>query len=147
MRKILIICTCSLFSCTLKEKEVSIRSESKLKDFRIEAIDTLKANSINTRNFKYVNKEFDSYEKRFIEVFYIINDSMFNGELQEIEKYDFGYTTNAKKSDTLAIHPFKHKGNKILTFVIYDEVQIPVSKDSTNVKYVISKYTYKTYVQ
>lgn len=147
MKKILILCTCSLFSCTSKEKEVPITSKSKFKDFRIEAIDTLRANSINTRKFEYENKEFESYKKRFIEVFYIINDSMFNGELQEIEKYDFGYTTNAKVYDTLAIHPFRHKGNKILTFVVYDEVQIPVSKDSTNVKYVISKYTYKTYVQ
>lgn len=116
-------------------------------DFIVYHMDTLKSDKINKVLFEYKNREFESYSKRYLDIYYIIQDSLFNGELMDLEKYQFGILEDAGKIDTLDIDVFQEKGDKYVTFFVYDEIQVPVSKDSINLKYVVTKFASKTFIK
>lgn len=146
MKKIVIILFYVFISCN-SEKKAKPEGSEEVK-FTIENIDTLDSKSLNNKLFKYFNKENENKENRFVEVFYVIEDTMFEGELNDIKKYHYGGVTNVKTTqDTLTIDTFNLKGKKFLTVIVYDEIQLPVGNDSTNVKSTINLFGYNTYIK
>lgn len=116
-------------------------------DFVVYHMDTLNSDKLNKIKFEYTNSEFEGYSKRYLDIYYIIQDSLFKGELMELEKYQFGLLEDAKKTGIINIETFHEKGNKYVTFFVYDEVQVPVSKDSVDLKYVVTKFGSKTFIK
>lgn len=138
----------SIFSFIMCKKDVKNREEEIIDlDFIVYHMDTLKSDKINKILFEYKNREFEVYSKRYLDVYYTVQDSFFSGELMDLEKYQFGVLEDAGKIDTLNIDVFQKKGDKYVTFFVYDEVQIPVSKDSINLKYVVTKFVSKTFIK
>lgn len=144
---ILIIFICSFFFLMCKNDIQNNEGANNEADFVVYHMDTLSFDEINKIKFKYTNKEFESYPKRYLDIYYIIQDSLFDGKLEDLEKYQFGLLEDAGKFDTLDIGVFHEKGDKYVTFFVYDEVQIPVSKDSINLKYVVTKFGARTFIK
>lgn len=127
---------------TQKEKE-----HQKDVDFIVYHMDTLNSDKLNKIKFEYTNREYESYSKRYLDIYYTIQDSFFEGELMDLEKYQFGQLEDAKKTGILDIDVFNERGEKYVTFFVYDEVQIPISKDSINLKYTVTKFGSKTFIK
>lgn len=118
--------------------------------FNIQTVDTLESEIVNRKKIQYYNQDYEDYAKRYIEILYIISDSKFNGNMDSLENYTYGGLKYFKQNDTLDIKTFDEKGNKIITFMIYDEIQIPSktnSKDSVRIQNVTSVFTKKTYIK
>lgn len=132
-----------LISCK-KENHDEIKKDVA---FDVFFMDTLRSDHVNKIKFEYKNKDFDDNPNRYFEVYYTIQDSTFMGDLTDLEKYKFGMLQNAKNIDTLEIDTFNEKGNKYITFFVYDEVKTPVTKDSINLRYDLTKFTVKTFIK
>lgn len=148
MKKIIIMICIIFVACNRTEnKNINESIKSEDFDFTVFHADTLKSDILNKIKYEFVNKEFDEYPNRYLDVYYIIKDSIFNGNIKDLEGFEYGVLTNAKKKDTLYINSFKEKGRKIITFFIYDEVEIPVNKDSVRVLYNIHKFGSPTFIK
>lgn len=150
MKKIALIFSYLIISCTTeKDKKIEQRAvDSKNISFDIENVDTLDSGSNNVKLFKYSNKDYENKENRFVEVIYVIGDSLFDGDVKKIEKFDRGGVSDVRTyQDTLHINTFENKGDKFITIVVYDEIRIPVTKDSVNVKSVTNLFGYKTFIK
>lgn len=148
MKKIIIIICIVFVGCNKNDS----KNNSKIKkidepDFIIFHADTIKSGELNKVKYEFVNKEFDKYPNRYLDVYYIIKDSIFNGTIKDLDGFEYGVLTNAKQKDTLYINSFKERGKKIITFFIYDEVEIPVNKDSVRILYNIHKFGSPTYIK
>ena len=137
----------SLFLIMCKNDIKNPKEVNNEADFVVYHMDTLNSDEINKIKFKYTNNEFDSYTNRYLDVYYIIQDSLFDGNLRDLERYQYGLLEDASKVDTLDIGVFQEEGDKYVTFFVYDEVQIPVSKDSINLKYVVTKFGSRTFIK
>ena len=105
---------------------------------------------INRKKIQYSNQSYEVFDKRYIEVLYVISNSKFNGDMENLEKFTYGGLKNVRNIDTLEIHTFEEKGDKVITFLIYDEIQIPSktnSKDSIRLKSVTSTFFQKIYIK
>ncbi len=150
MKKIALIFSYLLISCNTKtdKKIEQIRSSSKDVSFDIENVDTLDSGPNNVKLFKYSNKAYENKENRYVEVIYVIGDSLFDGDVKKVEQFDRGGVSDVRTyQDTLRINTFANKGDKFITIVVYDEIRIPVTKDSVNVKSVTNLFGYKTFIK
>ncbi len=145
LRNFLLLFLFLSMSCT--KKEVVYQNPI---SFDIEPVDTLKSNEINRKEIQYSNLDYQNNGQRYIEVLYVISDSKFNGNMDSLDNYTHGGLKYVKEVDTLEIQTFKERGNKIITFVVYDEIQLPSqsnSKDSVRIQSVTSTFFQKTYIK
>lgn len=132
-----------LISC---KKENNITENNEIK-FVIYNADTLSAGGENKINYIYTNTEFDTYQNRYLDIYYILNDSIFDGELMDLERFDFGLIEDVKLEGEIEIKAPNIKKDVFITFFVYDEIQVPISKDSLNMKYVVSKFISKAHLR
>ncbi|MCP1995117.1 hypothetical protein [Flavobacterium sp. HSC-61S13] len=150
MRKFFIlIIVFSLYSC--KEDSKLNRSEKSLKKAELvisKSADTLISDRINFISYLY-DSEYQNYEinkNRFIKIYYIIQDSVYNKRIEDLSNYDYEAFENVLTNDTLKIKSFGHVGDKVITFIFLDVVEI-AQGDSIRFKYIETKFTHKTFVK
>jgi|SRR5690606_38505317 len=158
MKKLIIL---SIFLFVPCKKETQIKKEKEIQTEEVievgfvasqinTPLDTLKSDLLNRVKFKYRNTEFEKYPKgRYIAVYYVIQDSFYKPieNINDLEKYKYGVLSNAKQTDTIVIDTFKEKEDKIVTFVVYDEILVPVGRDSANIRTLISNYGYEIFIK
>jgi len=147
MKKIILLISFLTLITGCKKKDTKKVSSP---NFIIENIDTIMSTEINRKKIQYSNQSYEVFDKRYIEVLYVISNSKFNGDMENLEKFTYGGLKNVRSIDTLEIHTLEEKGDKIITFLIYDEIQIPSktnSKDSIRLKSVTSTFFQKIYIK
>lgn len=128
-------------------KKVNKAVEGNEIKFVIYNADTLRAGKKNKINYDYTNTEFDTCQNRYLDIYYILNDSVFDGELMDLERFDFGLIEDVKLKGEIDIESPNLKKDVFITFFVYDEIQVPISEDSLNMKYVVTKFVSKTHLK
>lgn len=139
-----------LASCQKKElKEVNQNIKKGPPELVITSIaDTLKSDLDNEVIYEY-NSEFKDYtinKDRFIKIYYVIQDSEYKGQIEELRNYKYDSFEDMDTVDTLHLRTFGERGDKYITFIFLDLIEKPQG-DSAKLEYIETKFVHKTFIK
>lgn len=137
-------------SCQKKETQsINQNIENDSTEFLITRIsDTLNSNGENIVVYDYSSKfkNFTINKDRFIKIYYVIQDSIYNGEIEEIINHNYDAFADMNTTDTLFLKTFNEKGDKFITFIVLDLIE-KKEGDSVRFQYLETTYARKTFVK